>query len=294
MLAIEVQVGRTGTLTPVARLKPVFVGGVTVTTRRCITRTSCAARTSGWRHGGRAPRGRRDPRDRAACARSGRGEPQTASRCRAAVPNAARRSVRVAGEAATRCTGGLYCKAQRKQTLLHFAAPPRDGYRGPGREDRRPAGRARAGAQPGRPLWLDVDTLAGLERMAEKSAENLKRSIDAARSAELHRFIYALGIPGVGEEVAKILARHFGTLEAFRAADWPGLRQTRKRFARTMRAASGAASRCWTCRSRASARSSMDSIEKFLARAAQSRCHRPAGGRGQDFRDVETGRRSGQ
>jgi DNA ligase (NAD+) len=68
---------------------------------------------------------------------------------------------------------------------------------------------------------LDVETLAGLERMGEKSAQNLFDSIQRSRAVELSRFIFALGIPGVGEEVAKILARHFGTLEAFLEADWP-------------------------------------------------------------------------
>jgi DNA ligase (NAD+) len=68
---------------------------------------------------------------------------------------------------------------------------------------------------------LDVPTLAGLERMAEKSAQNLFESIQRSRSVELSRFIFALGIPGVGEEVAKILARHFDDLEAFLRADWP-------------------------------------------------------------------------
>ena len=70
---------------------------------------------------------------------------------------------------------------------------------------------------------LDAATLAGLERMAEKSAANLMANIGRSRQAELHRFIYALGMPGVGEEVAKILARHFGAMDAFLAADWPGL-----------------------------------------------------------------------
>jgi len=78
-------------------------------------------------------------------------------------------------------------------------------------------------ANPADLYKLDVQTLAGLERMAEKSAANLVSNIDRSRKAELHRFIYALGIPGVGEEVAKILARHFGSLAAFLSADWPAL-----------------------------------------------------------------------
>ena len=70
---------------------------------------------------------------------------------------------------------------------------------------------------------LDVRTLASLERMAEKSAANVHASIERSRRVELQRFIYALGIPGVGEEVAKLLARHFATLDAFRSVDWPKL-----------------------------------------------------------------------
>jgi DNA ligase (NAD+) len=70
---------------------------------------------------------------------------------------------------------------------------------------------------------LDAATLAGLERMGERSAENLIKSIDSSRHPELHRFVFALGIPGVGEEVAKILARQFGSLEALEHADWPTL-----------------------------------------------------------------------
>jgi DNA ligase (NAD+) len=78
-------------------------------------------------------------------------------------------------------------------------------------------------ANPADLYGLDAERLAELERMAEKSAQNLLASIDRSRKPELQRLVYALGIPGVGEEVAKILARHFGSLEAFLAADWPRL-----------------------------------------------------------------------
>jgi len=150
-------------------------------------------------------------------------QPQDRFEMPATCPECGSPAVRVAGEAATRCTGGLYCKAQRKQTLLHFAARRAMDIEGLGEKIVEQLVERELVRNPADLYALGVETLAGLERMAEKSAENLKRSIDGARSAELHRFVYALGIPGVGEEVAKILARHFGTLEAFRAADWTSL-----------------------------------------------------------------------
>jgi len=131
--------------------------------------------------------------------------------------------VRVTGEAATRCTGGLYCKAQRKQTLLHFAGRRAMDIEGLGEKIVDQLVERDLVANPADLYRLDAATVAGLERMAEKSAQNLLASIQKSRRAELHRFIYALGIPGVGEEVAKILARHFGSLAAFLSADWPAL-----------------------------------------------------------------------
>jgi DNA ligase (NAD+) len=131
--------------------------------------------------------------------------------------------VRVAGEAAPRCTGGLYCKAQRKQTLLHFAGRRAMDIEGLGEKIVDQLVERSLVANPADLYRLDSPTLADLERMGEKSAENLVSNIQRSRSAQLHRFIYALGIPGVGEEVAKILARHFGSLEDVVAADWPKL-----------------------------------------------------------------------
>jgi DNA ligase (NAD+) len=221
--AIEVQVGRTGTLTPVAKLKPVFVGGVTVS-NATLHNEDELRRKDVWvgdtvvvRRAGdvipeivavRAP-GPRRAEDRF----------EMPARC----PVCGSPVVRVEGEAAARCTGGLYCKAQRKQSLLHFAGRRAMDIEGLGEKIVDQLVEREVVRNPADLYALSVETLAGLERMAEKSAENLKRSIDGSRHAELNRFIYALGIPGVGEEVAKILARHFGTLEAFRGADWPRL-----------------------------------------------------------------------
>jgi DNA ligase (NAD+) len=221
VLAIEVQVGRTGTLTPVARLKPVFVGGVTVA-NATLHNEDELRRKDVWvgdtvvirRAGDVIPEvvGVRTPGPRAARFEM----PQSCPVCGSPV-------VRVAGEAATRCTGGLYCKAQRKQTLLHFAGRRAMDIEGLGEKIVEQLVERNRVANPADLYQLDVATLADLERMAEKSAANLVSNIERSRQAELHRFIYALGIPGVGEEVAKILARHFGSLAAFLSADWPAL-----------------------------------------------------------------------
>jgi DNA ligase (NAD+) len=223
VLAIEVQVGRTGTLTPVARLKPVFVGGVTVSSATLHNEDELrrkdvwAGDTVVVRRAGdvipevvsvRTP-GARRAEDRFEM-------PQSCPVCSSPV-------VRVAGEAATRCTGGLYCKAQRKQTLLHFAGRRAMDIEGLGEKIVDQLVERELVRNPADLYRLDVGTLAGLERMAEKSAANLVSNIARSRHADLHRFIYALGIPGVGEEVAKILARHFGSLAAFLSADWPAL-----------------------------------------------------------------------
>jgi DNA ligase (NAD+) len=223
ILSIQVQVGRTGTLTPVARLKPVFVGGVTVT-NATLHNEDELRRKDVWvgdtvivrRAGDVIPevvgvrdKGPRNPADRFEM-------PQHCPECGSPV-------VRVPGEAATRCTGGLYCKAQRKQTLLHFAARRAMDIEGLGEKLVDQLVERDLVANPADLYKLDTDTLAGLERMGPKSAENLAANIEKSRDAELHRFVFALGIPGVGEEVAKILARHFGSMQVLAQADWPKL-----------------------------------------------------------------------
>ncbi|HEY2337185.1 MAG TPA: NAD-dependent DNA ligase LigA [Burkholderiales bacterium] len=223
VVGIEVQVGRTGTLTPVARLQPVFVGGVTVT-NATLHNEDELRRKDIWvgdkvivrRAGDVIPevvgvreKGARRPEDRF----------EMPAHC----PVCGSPVVRVPGEAATRCTGGLYCKAQRKQTLLHFAGRRAMDIEGLGEKLVDQLVELELVKNPADLYQLEVATLAGLERMAEKSAQNLHESIERSRHAELARFIFALGIPGVGEEVAKILARHFGALGALLAADWPTL-----------------------------------------------------------------------
>ncbi len=223
VLGIGVQVGRTGTLTPVARLKPVFVGGVTVT-NATLHNEDELRRKDVWvgdtvivRRAGDVIPEVVGVRAKGARRREDRFEmPQHCPECGSPV-------VRVPGEAATRCTGGLYCKAQRRQTLLHFAARRAMDIEGLGEKIVEQLVERGLVADPADLYELDEATLAALERMGDKSARNLVGQIDKSRDAELHRFIFALGIPGVGEEVARILAREFGSLEALAQADWPRL-----------------------------------------------------------------------
>jgi DNA ligase (NAD+) len=221
VVAIEVQVGRTGTLTPVARLKPVFVGGVTVT-NATLHNEDELRRKDVWVGDTVIVRRAGDviPEVVGVYAKGPREErfemPRQCPECGSPV-------VRIPGEAATRCTGGLYCKAQRKQTLLHFAARRAMDIEGLGERLVDQLVERRLVSSPADLYGLDASRLESLERMGEKSAANLVANIERSRQVELHRFIFALGIPGVGEEVAKILARHFGSLEALEHADWPSL-----------------------------------------------------------------------
>jgi DNA ligase (NAD+) len=223
VLGIDVQVGRTGTLTPVARLKPVFVGGANVT-NATLHNEDELRRKDVWigdtvivrRAGDVIPevvgvreKGARGPQDRF----------EMPLRC----PVCDSPVARLPGEAATRCTGGLYCKAQRKQTLLHFAGRRAMDIEGLGEKLVDQLVELELVKSPADLYRLDLATLAGLERMGEKSAHNLIEGIARSRKAGLARFVFALGMPGVGEEVAKILARHFGSLERLMEADWATL-----------------------------------------------------------------------
>jgi DNA ligase (NAD+) len=132
--------------------------------------------------------------------------------------------VRLEGEAAARCTGGLYCSAQRKQALQHFVGRRAMDIEGVGEkliEQLVDRGLVENPAD----LYhrLDKASLAGMERMADKSAQNAIDSIQRSRDMDLARFVFALGMPGVGEEVAKILARHFGSLQSLLDAGWAAL-----------------------------------------------------------------------
>ena len=227
VLGIDVQVGRTGALTPVARLAPVFVGGVTVTNATLHNQDEID---------------RKDVRvgDTVIVRRAGDVIPEVVAAVieRRPVPEPPRFNilqsypvcpecgshvVRLEGEAAVRCTGGLYCPAQRKQALLHFAGRRAMDIEGLG--DKLVDQLVERGLvhSPADVYGLGLDTLAGLERMAEKSAANLLAAIEASKATTLARFIFALGIRNVGETTAKDLARHFGSLAALITADEAGL-----------------------------------------------------------------------
>jgi DNA ligase (NAD+) len=233
VLGIDVQVGRTGVLTPVARLQPVFVGGVTVT--NATLHNLDQVRAKDVREG-----------DTVVVRRAGDVIPEVVRVLVEKRPAHARRFEmpehcpvcqsrveRIESEAAHRCTGGLYCPAQRKQALLHFASRRAMDIEGLGEKLVEQLVDQDIVATPA-DLYdserLRVERLAGLDRMAAKSAENLLAAIDRSRHTTLARFIYALGIHHVGEEVARILARHFGTLDALLAADWEALIAEKERL----------------------------------------------------------------
>ena len=214
LLDIEVQVGRTGALTPVARLKPVFVGGVTVT--NATLHNEEEIQRKGLLIG-----------DHVIVRRAGDVIPQIvaavperrtgAERCfemPRCCPVCGSHVERPEGEAVARCTGGLFCPAQRKQALLHFAGRRAMDIEGLG--DKLVDQLVEAGIvkTPADLYRLGLVALANLDRMAEKSAANLLAAIEKSRHATLARFIFALGIRNVGEATAKDLARHFGSLDA--------------------------------------------------------------------------------
>lgn len=213
ILDIEVQVGRTGALTPVARLRPVQVGGVTVTNATLHNEDEIRRKDI---HIG----------DYVIVRRAGDVIPEVVSVVRERRPKDVRpfrmpekcpvcgsRVVRLEGEAIARCSGGLYCPAQRKQALLHFASRRAMDIEGLGEKLVDQLVDKGLVKTPADLYRLDLPTLAGLERMGEKSAQNLLDAIERSKHTTLERFIYALGIRNVGEATARDLARHFGALE---------------------------------------------------------------------------------
>ena len=223
--AIEVQVGRTGAITPVARLRPVFVGGVTVTNATLHNADEVA---------------RKDVRvgDTVIVRRAGDVIPEVVGgmlerrstesqpfvmpeNC----PVCGSRVVRPEGEAVTRCIGGLYCRAQRQEAIRHFASRRALDIEGLGDKLVEQLVERELVRNPADLYGLDVATLAGLERMGSRSAVKLVEALERSRSTTLARFLYALGIREVGEATALALAGHFGTLDALMAAEEERLRQ---------------------------------------------------------------------
>jgi len=210
---IEVQVGRTGKLTPVAKLEPVFVGGTTVS--NATLHNVFELRRKGVRIG-----------DQVIVRRAGDVIPEVVGRIPAArpayVPNfrmprqcpvCGSQVQREKGGIDHRCTGGLFCAAQRKQALLHFAGRRAMDIEGLG--DKLVDQLVDAGIIRTLPelYKLGVAKLAALDRMAEKSAANLVAALEKSKTTTLARFLYALGIRQVGEATARDLARHFGGID---------------------------------------------------------------------------------
>ncbi|MDR5813130.1 NAD-dependent DNA ligase LigA [Caballeronia sp. LZ033] len=213
LVGIDVQVGRTGAITPVARLAPVFVGGATVT--NATLHNEDEVRRKDIRIG-----------DTVTVRRAGDVIPEVVGAILERRPADAREFVmptecpvcgskieRLPDEAIARCTGGLFCPAQRKQALWHFAQRRALDIDGLGEKIIDQLVEENLVRTPADLFNLGFSTLAALDRFADKSAQNLLDSLEKARNTTLARFIYALGIRHVGESTAKDLAKHFGSLD---------------------------------------------------------------------------------
>jgi len=214
VLAIDVQVGRTGKLTPVAKLAPVFVGGVTVT--NATLHNEDEARRKDVRVGDTVIVRRAGdviPEVVSVLVEKRSGEPEAFTMPRTC-PVCGSAAVREEGEVDFRCSGGLFCGAQRKQAILHFAQRRAVEIEGLG--DKLVEQLVDAGVVKTLPdlYRLGFTALAGLERMAEKSAQNIVDALEKSKRTTLPRFLFGLGIRHVGEATAKELARHFGQLDA--------------------------------------------------------------------------------
>lgn len=225
LIDVEFQVGRTGAVTPVARLEPVFVGGVTVSNATLHNRDE--VERLGLMIG-----------DTVVVRRAGDVIPQVvkviterrpAEACEVVFPNSCpvcdSPVERVANEAVARCSGGLICPAQRKEAIKHFASRKALDVEGLGDKLVEQLVDQELVHTPADLFGLTVEQLAGLERMAEKSATNLVNAIADSRETTLPKFIYALGIREVGEATAQTLANHLGSLDAIAAANEEALQE---------------------------------------------------------------------
>ncbi len=225
VLGIDIQVGRTGALTPVARLEPVFVGGVTVSNATLHNMDEIERKDI--RIGDivivrRA--GDVIPEIVAPVIQQREGKlrrPRMPSRC----PVCNSEVIQQSGQAAYRCVGGLVCAAQRKEAIKHYASRKAMDIEGLGDklvEQMVEQGMIESVADL---YHLEPEQVAGLERMAERSAQNLLQALEQTKTTSLARFIYALGIREVGEATAEALAGHFGDLELMMGTDIEGLQQ---------------------------------------------------------------------
>lgn len=216
---ITVQVGRTGAITPVARLKAVFVGGVTVTNATLHNEDEVRRKDV---HIG----------DTVSVRRAGDVIPEVVSvslerrpvdarrfEMPTACPECGSHILKLADEAVARCTGGLFCPAQRKQAITHFASRRAMDIEGLGDKLVEQLVEANLVHTLADIYKLDLNTLSNLERMATKSAQNILDALQNSKKTTLARFIYALGMRNVGETTAKDLAKHFATLPAIMQAD---------------------------------------------------------------------------
>ena len=220
---VEFQVGRTGAITPVAKLKPVFVAGVTVS-------------NATLHNGDEIARLNLAIGDTVVVRRAGDVIPQIIGVLHERRPADAKpiifphncpvcgsQIVRIEGEAVARCTGGLFCAAQRKESLKHFVSRKAMDIDGVGGKLIEQLVELKLIRTPADLFKLDLTTLMQLERMGEKSAKNALNSLEQAKHTTLARFIFALGIREVGESTALNLANHFKTLEALQNADFEQL-----------------------------------------------------------------------
>lgn len=226
LLDISIQVGRTGALTPVARLKPVFVGGVTVTNatlhnedeiRRKDVRIGDTVVVR--RAGDVIPEVARVLLEKRPADAREFVMPQTCPVCASSVVRSHDEKSGTGGTVVARCSGGLFCPAQRKQALWHFASRRAMDIEGLGDKIVEQLVDLDIVRTPADLYRLGLLALANLERMADKSANNLLAAIENSKRPPLARFIYALGIRNVGETTARELARHFGSLGRLLAAD---------------------------------------------------------------------------
>ena len=222
---VEFQVGRTGAITPVAKLEPVFVAGVTVSNATLhngdeIERLDIAIGDTVVirRAGDVIPQIIGVLHDRRPADARPIIFPKTCPVCDSAI-------VRIEGEAVARCTGGLFCAAQRKEALKHFVSRKAMDIDGVGGKLIEQLVDRELIHTPADLFKLDLTTLTRLERMGAKSAENALASLEKAKNTTLARFIFALGIREVGEATALNLANHFKTLEALQNADLEALQQ---------------------------------------------------------------------
>ncbi len=225
LLDVDFQVGRTGALTPVARLEPVAVGGVMVSNATLHNMDEIERKDIRIgdivivrRAGDVIPEivapviQQREGRLR---------RPRMPSRC----PVCNSEVIQQSGQAAYRCVGGLVCAAQRKEAIKHYASRKAMDIEGLGDklvEQMVEQGMIESVADL---YHLELEQVAGLERMAEKSAQNLLQALEQTKTTSLARFIYALGIREVGEATAEALAGHFGDLEPIMDTDIEGLQQ---------------------------------------------------------------------